>query len=118
MKTDAILKCLNENDLPESLGLFIDIMKEANLETLQQERFYCGDGLDVIRLMIKYFDGMNFTVPQIKLIKPLIIRYLTKRLKMDPDIHIKRLCYETGLSERTIKEYMRSIKIKRKDNEI
>ncbi|NLT52086.1 MAG: hypothetical protein GXX85_14365 [Ignavibacteria bacterium] len=118
MKTDAILKCLKENDLPESLGLFVDIMKEANVESLQQEGFYCGDGLDVIRLMIKYFDGMNFTVPQIKLIKPLIVRYLSKRMKLEPDIQIKRLCHETGMSERTIKEYLKNIDTKIKDNEI
>ena len=107
MQTDEILKHLTIDDLPESMGLFIDLFEQKNVDEIVRERYYKNDGLDLIRYLIKHCDGVTINPPAVRTMKSLIIKYIKSKLKENPDIHINRLSYDTGLSEKTIKEYIR-----------
>jgi len=110
---DEILKCLREEDLPESMDLIIDLSKQLTETPIENEAFFIGDGLDLIRWLLKYHDGINILPPMLKRNKSLILRYLQKRLKTMPEISSSRLSRETGICGKVIREYLKEIKVKK-----
>lgn len=109
MQTDEILKHLTIGDLPESMGLYIDLFKQESVDAVKAEKYCTGDGLDFIRYLIKYSDGITIKTPQLRKMKPLLLRYIRQRLSECHDIHVNRLSHETGLSEKTVLEYLKEI---------
>jgi len=111
MRTDEILKHLSREHLSDSLGLFIDVFSELDMEDIKKKNYYKNDGFDIIRYIIESFDGINFKVPSVKNMRNLIEKYLEERKLEVPGISVVRLAHETGLSEKTIKEYLKANKI-------
>lgn len=109
MNIDGILKCLKRDDLPESMGLFVDLFDQPSIEAIEKEKFFMGDGLDIIRYAIKYYGGLSVSFPQVKSLKSTTIRFLKQKIKDSADVNIHKLSKETELNERTMKEYLKEV---------
>lgn len=109
MNIDGILKCLQKEDLPESMGLFVDLFEQCSIDEIQKEKFYVGDGLDVVRYAIKFLGGLSVVFPQVKSIKQTTMRFIDRQLRDCPDVHVHKLSKDTELNERTVKEYMKEL---------
>lgn len=109
MNTDGILKLLRKEDLPESMDLFIDIFSGLDIKLEEHEKYFNNDGLDLMRYLIKNLDGISISPPQVKFIKPLMLRYIENRLKEKPGMPLNRLCHETGLCEKSVREYLKEL---------
>jgi hypothetical protein len=108
MNRDEILKHLTIEDVPESCELLVEYLN-IDAEVLQREAFYMGDNLDVFRYLIKHLEGISFRIPRLKALPSVQLRYITKRILKRPAISVQRLSFETGLDEKTIREYLRNI---------
>ncbi len=109
MNIDEILKCLKRDDLPESMGLFIDLFDQDSIDEIKNEKFYSGDGLDVVRYAIKNLGGLSVAFPQVKSIKSATLRFIENQVRANPEVHIHKLSKDTELNERTVKEYLKEL---------
>lgn len=109
MRLDELLKCLREEDLPEGMDIFVEYFKDFKFQDIESEQFYCGDGFDFFRYLIKYFDGIAIKSPKLKSMKSLYLRYIQQRKEERPEITQNRLAMETGLDERTIRSYLKEL---------
>lgn len=114
MQIDKILKHLKKEDLPDSLEAHIEYFTNIEFPALRNEKFFQEDGLDFIRYLIKYTDGITFKAPRANRIKGTILRYIRLRILETQKIQIRQLCRETGLDERTIRRYIQHIRKERR----
>lgn len=114
MLVDRILKQLKKEDLPDSLEAHIEYFSGIEFPALRTEKFFQEDGLDFIRYLIKYTDGISFKAPRANRIRGTILRYIRLRIVESQKIEIRQLCRETGLDERTIRRYLQQIKKERR----
>ena len=108
MKKDGILKFLTEDDIPESCAVLIDYL-DINVEWLQGEPFYVGDGMDLFRYLVKHLEGLQFRIPRLRTMQKAHRRYLEARRINEPEVSLPRLALDTGLDEKTIREYLRDM---------
>lgn len=108
MNSDKILRYLQKEDIPESCELLVEYLN-IDADSLRDEAFFVGDGLDVFRFLLKNLEGITFRIPRIKSMQGLLLKFLTNRLFKDPSLSTQRLSHETGLDEKTIRQYIRVI---------
>lgn len=104
---DEILKRLTNEDLPDGCGVLLDYLG-GDLDCLTAEiknsPFYVGDGLDLMRYIIKHMGGITVNVPNVYRMRDVWKRYVLERASQSTNL--KRLSCEIGVDERTLRKYL------------
>jgi len=105
-RDEAILKHLRVEDLPEGCEVIADYLT-IDIDEIKAMSFYKGDGLDLLRYVVKCFSGLQFRIPRLTTLKLTMQDYIASRMRDEPKPSIKRLSKETGLDEKTVREYLK-----------
>jgi len=110
-REDEVLKRLTIDDIPESCAFLADYLYgdfgELS-EEIKRAPYYRGDGLDLMRYLIKHLGGMTCSLPKLNRMRSVCSKYIQDRLAEEPDVTVKRLSLEMNICEKVVREYLRN----------